>query len=432
LVALGDDEQELIDLKDRLARADTKGAAELIAALANLTSANTDITTAIGWHETVAAAVNELRSVLPPPEVPELPGNREAVVDALADLAGAVGRAIEQLDAAVEQGRTKLSAEGERWEGEHTTVRADIESKLADAGLEDPRELGQMQERLRALDKKLAGLPAKRRKVGEITSGRENVLQKLGETRRLKSRLVESAGTDLTARLGSRVRVRVEPLAETSLLVEQLEAAVKGQNVKSDQLKTMASKHSPATVANAIRSGPMTVEGLGCSAATAVKLCALGPDTLRLLEEVDTPDRIIIEVNLAGAPDETDWQDVGNVSPGQRAMALLALALAGGTEPLIIDQPEDDLDNRYIYDEVVKVLADVCQRRQVIVATHNANIPILGDAELVIALDADGKRAKVLASGGLDEPDVTEWARKILEGGEAAFQARHRRYQAGR
>jgi ABC-type cobalamin/Fe3+-siderophores transport system ATPase subunit len=432
LAALGDDEQELIDLKDRVARADTKGAAELIARLGSLTTANTEMAAAVEWHETVAEAVERLRSVLPPPEVPELPNNRAAVVGALKDLGDAAASAIEQLGGAVEAAGTKLSAEGERWRQEYTAARAAIERDLADAGLEDPRELGQMQERLRALEKKLASLPSKRAKVVKNASAREVVLQQLGDTRRLKSRLVESSAADLTARIGSRVRVRVEPLAETSAFVQQLEAAVKGQNVKSDQLKSMASKHSPVTVANALRAGTSAVEDLGCSAATAAKLSALAPDTVRKLEEVDTPDRIIIEVNLAGTPDEADWQAVGNVSPGQRAMALLALALAGGTEPLVIDQPEDDLDNRYIYDEVVKVLADVCQRRQVIVATHNANIPILGDAELVIALDADGKRAKVLASGGLDEPEVTEWARKILEGGEAAFQARHRRYQAGR
>lgn len=254
----------------------------------------------------------------------------------------------------------------------------------------------------------------------------------MAEVRRLKSRLVETAAQGLTGRLGTRVRIRVEPLADTSLLLKQLDMAVKGQSVKSDQLKALAAKHSPTTIANAIREGATKVEALGCSAATASKLCVVEPNAVRALEEVDTPDQIIIEVNLAGSTDDPSWQDVVNVSPGQRAMALLALALAGGTEPLVIDQPEDDLDNRYIYDEVVKVLAVVCQRRQVIVATHNANIPILGDAELVLALDADGKKAKVLASGGLEDPTVAEWARRILEGGEAAFQARHRRYQAAR
>jgi len=131
-----------------------------------------------------------------------------------------------------------------------------------------------------------------------------------------------------------------------------------------------------------------------------------------------------------GAPGAEAWTPIDEVSPGQRAMALLALALASGTEPLVIDQPEDDLDNRYIYDEVVGVLSRVCESRQVIVATHNANIPVLGDAELVLALDADADRSRVLACGGLESAEVADHSRQILEGGDQAFLARHRRYQA--
>jgi hypothetical protein len=104
--------------------------------------------------------------------------------------------------------------------------------------------------------------------------------------------------------------------------------------------------------------------------------------------------------------------------------------MAAGNEPLIIDQPEDDLDNRYIFAEVVQVLARVCEGRQVIVATHNANIPILGDAEMVVALDAIADRSRVLASGGLEDPEVAGHARQILEGGDEAFRARQRRYLA--
>lgn len=106
--------------------------------------------------------------------------------------------------------------------------------------------------------------------------------------------------------------------------------------------------------------------------------------------------------------------------------------LANGVEPLVIDQPEDDLDNRYVYEEIVKLLAEVCQHRQVIVATHNANIPILGDAELVVALDAEADRGMVLAAGGFENPVVAEKARHILEGGDEAFRARQRRYLAVR
>ena len=110
---------------------------------------------------------------------------------------------------------------------------------------------------------------------------------------------------------------------------------------------------------------------------------------------------------------QEDWHSVHHLSPGQRSTALLSLARTAGDEPLLIDQPEDDLDNRYIFAEVVQVLARVCQRRQVIVATHNANIPILGDAEMIVALDAGSDKGTVLAAGGLEDPKVTEQARHI-------------------
>ena len=75
------------------------------------------------------------------------------------------------------------------------------------------------------------------------------------------------------------------------------------------------------------------------------------------------------------------------------------------------------------------MLAEVCQTRQVIVATHNANIPVLGDAELLVALDADAQRARVEAIGGFEDVEVAAHARRVLEGGEAAFNARQRRYR---
>jgi hypothetical protein len=114
------------------------------------------------------------------------------------------------------------------------------------------------------------------------------------------------------------------------------------------------------------------------------------------MEELSSPDRISAEVNL-GVGSAEAWKPVASVSPGQRATALLALVLLSSGDPLIIDQPEDDLDNQHIYEDIVRVLADVCQSRQVIVATHNANIPVLGDAELVVALNADADRSRLEA-----------------------------------
>jgi ABC-type lipoprotein export system ATPase subunit len=427
---LEDQEHELVDLTDRIDNANARGVSGLMERLGILGEADSKIKAALAWPESVGTAVDVLAGVLPEPEVPEAPTERAEIVAALDTLGNAVTRSVEDVRKHVDEAHTALAHAAAAWTTQHSDERARIERELADAGLTDPRELGKIQARALELQGHLTGLPQKRQRADAIGTDRTAALRKLGDIRRQKSRLVEAAAHELNSRVGRRVRIRVDPLADKTTLVGALEKPLKSQSVRSDQLRRLAETQTPTAIASAVSEGQAKVETLGCTAATASKLCALAPHVVRAIEETDTPDRILVEVNLAAPGGEEVWHDVTEVSPGQRATALLALALAGGREPLIIDQPEDDLDNQYIYDEVVKVLARVCESRQVIVATHNANIPILGDAELVLALDAQSHQGTVLACGGLEDPDVAQWARKILEGGAAAFQARHRRYQA--
>lgn len=82
-----------------------------------------------------------------------------------------------------------------------------------------------------------------------------------------------------------------------------------------------------------------------------------------------------------------DFQSIGQASVGQRAAAMLAFLLAHGGEPLVLDQPEDDLDNHLIYGLVVQQIRSNKQRRQLIIVTHNPNIVVNGDAELIHVLD---------------------------------------------
>ena len=185
----------------------------------------------------------------------------------------------------------------------------------------------------------------------------------------------------------------------------------------------------PAALVTALRGDDEQVVKLGASATTAQKLRELSPSQVRKIEGCVTPDLIVVEIDL-GEAGQARWLNVRDVSPGQKATAMLSLALVTGVNPLIIDQPEDDLDNRYIYDQVVRQIAEVADRRQVIVATHNPNIPILGDAELILALDATADQSRVVACGAIDEPAVADAARQILEGGDRAFRDRARRYRA--
>ncbi len=118
-------------------------------------------------------------------------------------------------------------------------------------------------------------------------------------------------------------------------------------------------------------------------------------------------------------------------SPGERAAALLAFILSYGDEPLLLDQPEDDLDNELIYDLVVKQLRKTKSKRQVIVVTHNANIVVNGDAELVLPLAIVEGQTYVQHPASIQEKKVRESICNILEGGEKAFEQRYRRIHLG-
>jgi chromosome segregation protein len=111
-------------------------------------------------------------------------------------------------------------------------------------------------------------------------------------------------------------------------------------------------------------------------------------------------------------------------SLGQRASALILFVLSQReNDVIIIDQPEDDLDNQTIYDDVIALVREIKPRTQFIFATHNPNVPVLGDAEQVHACSYQDEHVQV-QSGGIDDRTIQEAIITIMEGGREAFAKR--------
>ncbi len=121
------------------------------------------------------------------------------------------------------------------------------------------------------------------------------------------------------------------------------------------------------------------------------------------------------------------WKPLSRGSPGQQTAALLAFILGHGEEPIILDQPEDDLDSALIYDLLVRQIKQAKTKRQVILVTHNPNIVVHGDAEYVLSLHAENGQTCKACSGGLQEQAVRDEICKVMEGGKEAFVSRYRR-----
>lgn len=122
-------------------------------------------------------------------------------------------------------------------------------------------------------------------------------------------------------------------------------------------------------------------------------------------------------------------KDFSKLSLGQQQSVLLALMLSANSDrPLIIDQPEDNLDGEFIYSTLVPVLRRAKERRQVIIVTHNANVAVLGDAEQIIVLKATNDRGEIVTRGSIDHANTRDAACAILEGSKEAFLRRAKMY----
>lgn len=122
-----------------------------------------------------------------------------------------------------------------------------------------------------------------------------------------------------------------------------------------------------------------------------------------------------------------EWVPVSQGSQGQRSAALLAFLLSFGEEPLVLDQPEDDLDNHLIYDLIVKQIRENKLRRQLLIVTHNPNIVVNGDAEEVHVMEFGRGQCYVKESGSLQNKAVREEVCQVMEGGREAFRRRWER-----
>jgi len=140
------------------------------------------------------------------------------------------------------------------------------------------------------------------------------------------------------------------------------------------------------------------------------------------LEEAEWDDLLLIRLN---------GRSIDEVSPGQRSSAMLPLIALVETTPLVIDQPEDNLDKRLIGQSLANVLAELKEKRQIIVCTHDPNIVVGGDAEQVIVLEPESDRKGNVAKdghGSIDTPEIVKTVVDLLEGGPQAFETRQKRY----
>ena len=211
---------------------------------------------------------------------------------------------------------------------------------------------------------------------------------------------------------------------------DKLGALLKGSNLRnqSDVVKDLAEKIRPFDLVDIVEKSDATrlATALDRDIGQMTRLVGYVADSAGLydLDGIIFEDRLEITMY-----DEGVLKPVGKLSKGQMATALLPLILRSADYPLIFDQPEDDLDNRFIYKTLVEIIRNLKLERQLIFVTHNANIPVLGEADRIVVMQMETPlTAGTPVCGAIDE--VKEHVLNLLEGGKEAFRQRQEKYQA--
>ena len=242
-----------------------------------------------------------------------------------------------------------------------------------------------------------------RAKIHEVVNERRALKDEL------KARIAErfQIRADIADRINSelrpKIRVTVSQCSNTDAYRELVEKSLKCPQMHYKKVTgNIVSCLPPETLVRTVLDSNMNrlIEDAKLSPDQAKTVISMlkDPDFLAALELVELPDGVKIELNDHGTYKQTE-----TLSTGQKCNAILPILLLDSARPLLIDQPEDNLDNEFVHNIIVESVKDVKTRRQLIFVTHNPNIPVLCDSEQMLVMESDGTSGHIRKFGNVDE-----------------------------
>lgn len=394
-----------------------------------------------GWRHSVARSLEQVQAALddaaiddPPLSVFDDNGVDTEVRDALTREHTDLREALDRARRAAADLPSSAAALPPSWDAHRRNVERayqELVQRLAGTGA-DPSKYSDLITRRQSVEARLEGVDGLEAEADRLDGEASDALERLDGLRiALYDRRRAFLGT--VNALAGIVRFELdaagERAANTSELRELLLGSAEGDSMQADiehceeivmgQTDGLAGARALKLVIRRAADGDVSEFGGWFQR----RLAQLKPETLDRIDAWFPADRLRGDYRNAAH----DWQPISQGSAGQRNAAILAFLLSYGDEPLVIDQPENDLDNALITDLVVRQLRDIRQRRQLIVVTHNPNIVVNADADLVVSLKFANGQVTVAESGGLQEQAIREEICRIVEGGREAFESRYAR-----
>ncbi len=318
----------------------------------------------------------------------------------------------------------------ESYKNQKETYR-ELLNQLQTEGIPEPSnylKLENQKKELELLEKKIED---KRKSIEKYETERKDILNNLVQNRKHIFEKRQEVAKDITEKTNNFVQVKIEQEKDRESYETFVTEMLNGSNIRDTEKnpnKKRIASIQPIDLVKLVRNG--RVEELARQASVANNIAEKAINHLKNKESLfdleihDLNDSPEIKLKL----DDGAYKSIIKLSPGQKCTAILSIAMLNKDKPLIVDQPEDAIDNSFIKKQIVEGLRAIKNKRQIILATHNANIPVLGDAELITVMCAEEKKGNIVCCGAIDKQVIKDHVTSLLEGGKEAFTMRLEKY----
>jgi DNA repair ATPase RecN len=360
----------------------------------------------------------------------------ERVAGEISQIEKAFEQSKKQLSETIEQTKKNLETLNNEWLEKKREIEGEVQKikkELGEKGFkpDEPEGLTKERANLIPIIEELSRLDTE---IKKLEDEREKLKDEMDKKRHDIFGVREEQRDKINDALKGRLKIDVRYEGAKEDFIKDLTRLLKSSGVSSGAIKALIEASGKVTdgpmLSRYVREGEQKLqEEFNLTPAMSSRIVEWFKDSQRLyeLETLFPEDKIEISLKV-----NEEYKIMDKLSIGQKATALLLLLFAQEDRIIVLDQPEEDLDNRFIYEDVVKILREMKGRRQLIIATHNANIPVLGDSELILVLETkkeiEGERCVISNKGSIDKEDIKADVKNIMEGGEEAFKIRAEKY----
>lgn len=355
----------------------------------------------------------------------------KAIASNVGEIRKGLEKAADQINDLAEPIRDAIGAAREKhthFEGMARNLRSEIEAISAGAG-EIAANIQQLEAAIRKCTAAIERREARQDTIEQLKSQRAKVLKELEELWQRTFEARSASAAAINEKFAPLIKAEVEQFGYTAPYSVVLRNMMQGSGIQySEVSKKIAATVSPRELGEWVENfdTKSLAQAIAITEDRAAKIIwAIKQNDLGDLFALKVEDSVQFYLQ-----DQSQHKPLNALSTGQQCTVILPIILNQTGRVLIFDQPEDHIDNAFIVGTLVKSMRERAKDGQLLVASHNANIPVLGEASRVTQMGSTGDRGFPLVSDELDAPEVIEAITNVMEGGIEAFDARSRFYHA--